>query len=155
MIGRQTSIAGAPGTQAASIQPTFAAISGSSRILNTSLITLCKNEIALAVRYPASMMMPGASEYQPKPAPIARDSGRLSLNNRPQSAAPISVPTMQASGNTRMRKPASFIIDKTVPSSPRSRPTKTIRIHSPILMPRLAALSNAAMFSPNSGLATR
>ena len=77
-MGRQTSIAAVPGTVTASMHPNFSARSGSRMMPSVSRRTLCKNEIAPAISYPAPEMTPGAIVYQPKPAAMASPSRRLS-----------------------------------------------------------------------------
>ena len=72
--------------------------------------TLCKNDTADASIKPAFIIIPGASEYHPNPAPTAIASLSENPISGPAIAAPMKVPTMVTNGKIKIRSPASLII---------------------------------------------
>ncbi len=108
IMGRQTSIDGDPGMQAASIYPMYLATNGTISIESNSLVRLWTNEMALAVRCPDPMMSTGAMLYQPKPEDIARDSLRVTGMIKASTTPPRMAPTMVVTGKKRTLSPAAF-----------------------------------------------
>ena len=105
--------------------------------------------------YPASIIIPGARVYQPKPAPMASDSFVLKSKNSDIKRAAVRVPMITARGMANMRRPTALKLLPTVPSIPRSIPTNISSRHSPSFMPRPAAFSKASMLSANTSLITK
>ena len=126
-----------------------------STIANNSLITLCRKHTALAVICPASIIIPGAKVYHPKPAPMARDSRMVRSRKNDITNAAVRVPATTATGMANMRRPTALKLLMTLPSIPRSIPTNMSRRHSPSFIPRPAALSKTSMFPSNISLITK
>ena len=100
---------------------------------SVSRMTLCINEIAPATACPASVIMLGASVYQPKPALTATASPTVSGESNPYRTPASKLPATAANGKNNTRKPIVFRFSTTVPESPMLKPTRPSRIQMPIV----------------------